>query len=160
MKIRVATHIMNRIQLRQMKAACQKVEGRCMGMHVRRAARLLTAYYDEYLGPAGIRGTQFTLLNEIYLNPSIPIGRLAERLGVDRTTLNRNLNLLERKNLIESNAGEDLRMRILLLTPEGEKALENALPLWQLAQLQVEVVLGKHLKRLIGDLRKLEKLKR
>jgi DNA-binding MarR family transcriptional regulator len=131
-----------------------------MGMHVRRAARLLGAYYDEYFGPAGISGTQFTLLNEIYLNSSIRIGRLAERLGVDRTTLNRNLNLLERKNLIVSSTGEDLRMRILSLTAEGEKSLKNALPLWILAQSRIEAVLGKHLKRLIGDLRKLEKLKR
>jgi DNA-binding MarR family transcriptional regulator len=129
-------------------------------MHVRRAARLLTAYYDEYLAPAGISGTQFTLLNEIYLNSSITIGRLAEMLGVDRTTLNRNLNLLERKKLVSSSTGEDLRMRILSLTPNGQKALKKALPHWQLAQSKVEAILGKQFKRLIGDLRKLEKLKR
>ena len=160
MEICVPTHIMSRIKVQQMRGTCQKAEDRCMGTHVRRAARLLAAHYDEYLGPAGIKGTQFTLLNEIYLNSSLAIGQLAEKLGVDRTTLNRNLNLLERKKLIVSSAGEDRRMRLLALTSEGEKALKNGLPLWQLAQSKVEAVLGKHLERLIGDLHKLEKLKR
>lgn len=130
-----------------------------MGMHVRRAARFLGTYYDEYLRPAGLKSTQFTLLNEIYLNASITIGQVAERLGVDRTTLNRNLNLLERKKFVVSVAGEDLRMRLLAVTPKGEKALKSALPLWQLAQSRVEDLFGKHLHNLIGDLRKLENLK-
>lgn len=150
---------MNRIKFQQFRETCQKVQDRCLGMHVRRGARFLAAYYDEYLGPAGISGTQFTLLNEIYLNSSITIGRLAEMLGVDRTTLNRNLNLLEHKKLIESSKGEDRRMRFIALTSEGEKALKKALPLWQLAQSRVEFLLGTSCKRLTGDLRKLEKLK-
>jgi DNA-binding MarR family transcriptional regulator len=102
---------------------------------------------------------QFTLLNEIYLHPSITIGQLAERLGIDRTTLNRNLNLLERKELVRSKSGEDLRLRTLTLTQKGKKSLKSALPIWQTAQSKVKRLLGKHLHKLLGDLRKLEKLK-
>jgi len=143
-----------------MNEICQNVEESCLGMRVRKAARLLAVHYDDYLRPADLKGTQFTLLNEIYLNPSITIGQLAERLGVDRTTLNRNLNLLERKELVMSRSGEDLRLRTLSLTPEGEKSLKIALPLWQIAQSGVEALLGRHLHKLMGELRKLENLKR
>jgi len=147
-------------KIQPMKEICKNVENRCLGMHVRKAARLLAVYYDDYLKPADLKGTQFTLLNEIYLNPSISIGQLAERLGVDRTTLNRNLNLLERKELVMSRAGEDLRLRSLTLTPKGEQSLKDALPLWQMAQSEVESLLGRHLHKLMGDLRKLDNLKR
>jgi DNA-binding MarR family transcriptional regulator len=143
-----------------MKKICQEIESHCAGSQVRRAARFLDAYYDDYLRPSGLKGTQFTLLNEIYLHPSITIGQLAERLGVDRTTLNRNLNLLERKELVMSKVGTDLRLRTLTLSPKGEQSLKNALPSWQLVQSEIERLLGKHLYKLLSDLRKLENLKR
>lgn len=131
-----------------------------MGIHIRKPARFLAVYYDDYLRPADLKSAQFTLLNVIYLKPSISIGQLAERLGVDHTTLNRNLNLLERKELVTSRVGEDLRMRTLLLTPKGEQSLKDALPLWQTAQSEVETLLGRQYHQLLADLRKLEKLRR
>jgi DNA-binding MarR family transcriptional regulator len=129
-----------------------------MGMRVRGAARVVSAYYDECLRPAGIKGTQFTLLSVVYLNPLISISRLAEKLLMDRTTLNRNLKPLERQGLIRTEAGQDLRMRTLILTREGEKVILKALPFWNIAQAGVEKRLGSRLKPLSDDLRKLERL--
>ena len=100
-----------------------------MGMRVRRSARVVGNYYDAHLKPIGLKGTQFTLLTAIYLYPSITIGQLAERLLLDRTTLNRNLKPLERQELIRSGPGEDQRTRTLELTPKGTDTLQRALPL-------------------------------
>jgi DNA-binding MarR family transcriptional regulator len=130
-----------------------------MGMRVRGAARVVSAYYDECLRPAGLKGTQFTLLTTVYLNPLISITRLAERLLMDRTTLNRNLKPLERQGLIQTEAGQDKRMRTLVLTDKGEEALQKALPLWNIAQAGVEKLLGSRLKPLSNDLRKLQRVK-
>jgi len=58
----------------------------------------------------------------------------ADILGLDRTTLNRNLKPLEGKELIRSGSGKDPRTRTLKLTKEGTKILQNALPLWLEAQ--------------------------
>ncbi len=69
-------------------------------MRVRRAARVVGNYYDVHLKPAGLKGTQFTLLNAIFLNPSIAITQLADLLLLNRTTLNRNLKPLERQGLV------------------------------------------------------------
>ena len=137
---------------------CRKVEANCMGMRVRRAARVVGNYYDLHLKSVGLKGTQFTLLNAIFLNPSIAITQLADLLLLNRTTLNRNLKPLERQGLIRTHPGEDQRTRILQLTQEGRSILKQALPLWLEAQSGVVETLGIRIQRLAADLSQLEKL--
>ena len=121
---------MEKQDLEKLKGICGKVADSCMGMRVRKAARVVANHYDKHLKPSELKGTQFTLLNTIFLNPAANIGQLADILGLDRTTLNRNLKPLERKKLIRSGSGKDPRTRTLKLTPEGTKTLQNALPYW------------------------------
>ena len=154
----VYTHIMTTNNSNPTKKMCQIAAVNCMGMQVRRASRLVSAHFDTWLKPVGLKGTQFTLLNAVFLNPQLSIGRLSEQLLIDRTTLNRNLKPLERQGLIRSEPGEDLRMRNLVLTRKGEKTLHKALPLWKAAQTGVKKLMGSRLKALSRDLRKLEGL--
>lgn len=130
----------------------------CIGMRVRRAARVVANHYDKHLKPTGLKGTQFTLLNTIFMNPAAGIGQLADILGLDRTTLNRNLKPLERNGLIRSGSGKDPRTRTLELTNEGTKILQNALPYWMEAQSGVMETLDHRIMRLMDDLSELEKL--
>jgi DNA-binding MarR family transcriptional regulator len=129
-----------------------------MGQRVRRAARVVGNYYDVHLKSAGLKGTQFTLLNAIYLNPSITITQLADLLLLNRTTLNRNLKPLERQGLVRTSPGKDQRTRVLKLTHEGKSILQRALPLWLEAQSGVVETLGMRIQRLTEDLSQLEKL--
>ena len=129
-----------------------------MGMRVRRAARVVGNYYDVHLKSVGLKGTQFTLLNAIFLNPSITITQLAELLLLNRTTLNRNLKPLERQGLVRTSPGKDQRTRVLILTQEGRSILLRALPLWVEAQSGVVETLGSRIQRLTEDLSQLEKL--
>jgi DNA-binding MarR family transcriptional regulator len=142
----------------KLKGICGKVAESCMGMRVRRAARVVANHYDKHLKPTGLKGTQFTLLNTIFMNPATNIGKLADVLGLDRTTLNRNLKPLERKGLIRSGSGKDPRTRTLKLTKEGTKILQNALPHWLEAQSGVLETVDNRIKRLMDDLSELEKL--
>jgi len=144
--------------LEKLKGICGKVVDSCMGTRVRKAARVVANHYDRHLKPAGLKGTQFTLLNTIFMNPGATIGQLADILGMDRTTLNRNLKPLEGKGLIRSGSGKDPRTRTLQLTKEGTKLLQSALPLWLDAQSGVMEVLDNRIKRLMDDLGELEKL--
>jgi len=144
----------------KLKGICGKVADSCMGMRVRRAARVVANHYDKHLKPAGLKGTQFTLLNTIFMNPSANIGKLADILGLDRTTLNRNLKPLERKGLIRSGSGKDPRTRTLALTKEGTRILQNALPYWLEAQSAAMETVDHRIKRLMDDLSELEKLAR
>jgi DNA-binding MarR family transcriptional regulator len=73
---------------------------------------------------------------------AITISRLAETMVMDRTTLTRNLKLLENKGFIKMVPGEDRRQRVALLTQNGREALGEALPLWEETQNDIVDRLG------------------
>jgi DNA-binding MarR family transcriptional regulator len=114
----------------------------CACANLRQAARAITQFYDAQLQPSGLRATQFTVLMAISLNQQITITDLAARLGMDRTTLTRNLKPLEKQGLVESDPGEDRRTRVVTLTGQGKEALKKAWPLWEKTQQQVVEALG------------------
>ena len=118
-------------------AVVNQVPATCMGLHVRRASRILTQVYDAAFRPARLVLNQFTLLVAIHLFESVPITRLAQELFTDQTTLTRNIKLLEKRGLVAIHSGEDRRIRLVSLTVEGQIALEQALPLWEQAQTEV-----------------------
>jgi DNA-binding MarR family transcriptional regulator len=112
----------------------------CAVFNLRKASRALTQFYETALRPSGLRVTQFTLMVAINLLGAITISRLAETMVMDRTTLTRNLKLLEKKEFIKIIPGEDRRERVAVLTQPGREALGKALPLWE--ETQSEIVNG------------------
>jgi DNA-binding MarR family transcriptional regulator len=126
----------NRIPQSQLTGVSQ-VPATCMGMHIRRASRIITQVYDAALRPVDLVLSQFTLLVCINLMVSVPITRLAQELHTDQTTLTRNLKLLEQRGLVAIDPGEDRRVKLVSLTVEGRSILAQALPLWEQAQAQV-----------------------
>jgi len=107
---------------------------RCACFHLRRATRAVTQLYDEALRPAGIRATQLALLTVLRDRSPVNIVELSEILGVDRTTLTRNLGPLERDGLLVIETGADRRTREVSITGDGGARLAIALPLWREAQ--------------------------
>ena len=69
----------------------------CFCLASRQAARKITRLYDLYMQGSGIRVTQFTILSQLMLRGEMQIGKLAGILGMERTTLTRNLAPLEGK---------------------------------------------------------------
>jgi DNA-binding MarR family transcriptional regulator len=115
----------------------------CVCFNLRKAARAVTQVYDDILRPTGLRATQHSLLYVIQLSGTVSVSTLAERAVMDRTTLARNLDLLEREGLVRIQAGaEDARVREVSLTPAAKKKLAAALPYWEKAQAQVTGKLG------------------
>jgi DNA-binding MarR family transcriptional regulator len=106
----------------------------CICNNLRRAARLVTNYYDKVLEPAGLRVSQATVLVVLYLAGVQTINEMAEKLELDRTTLARNLKPLAHQGLLTIAPGSDQRTRLVTLTSEGEAALLKVLPLWEQAQ--------------------------
>jgi DNA-binding MarR family transcriptional regulator len=114
----------------------------CACFNLRKVTRAVTQLYDEMLRPAGLRVTQFSLLVAVRLAGPVGVTRLAELTVMDRTTLTRNLELLQRQGLIEVTAGADRRSRIVTLTAQGNAAIAQALPFWKKAQSHVVNSLG------------------
>ena len=114
----------------------------CACANLRRAARIVTQRYDRSLQPAGIKATQFTLLQALVIAGNISQGKLGEVLGLDSTTLTRTLALLRKKGWIQTRPGQDRREVRLSLTAEGKRKYQSALRYWQSAQKQLQTALG------------------
>lgn len=115
---------------------------RCACYNLRRAARATTRLYDDFLKPAGLRTTQYSVLVAAKLQGPVTLKKLAEVTVTERTTLTRNLGVLEKKGLILIEPGRDRREREVVITRRGEEALIAAIPLWEAAQAHVEQGLG------------------
>ena len=109
----------------------------CVGLRIRMIARSITRAYDEALRPIGLKITQFTLMVVIKRGAPESISQLADILAMERTTLTRNLQLLERDGLVELGPEGYRRARMIKLTPLGETKLEEALPIWRSTQNRV-----------------------
>ena len=119
--------------------------GDCGCFNLRRAARRVTQVYDHALAPSGLKATQFTLLAVLEgaeAGEGIAMTRLAEKLGMDRTTLTRNLGVVERDGLVTVRIGNDSRSRLVVLTAAGRIAFERAAPHWAEAQAELARHIG------------------
>ena len=103
----------------------------CPCLAARRRARAITRHFDAFLRPHGLRSTQFSVLAALALRGPTVLGRLADGLGLERTTLTRSAATLERHGWIETLATDDGRERPLALTVAGRRALDAALPAWK-----------------------------
>ena len=115
----------------------------CVCTNLRKASRAVTQLYDESLQPTGLRATQYTLLVTLSLTGTISITDLARQLVMDRTTLTRNLTLIEQQGWVAIASGTDQRTRLVTLTKEGSEAVAQALPLWEEAQTRLVSELGR-----------------
>jgi DNA-binding MarR family transcriptional regulator len=90
-----------------------------------------------------VRATQFTVLVMLSLRGAMTIGELAEAIGVERTTLTRNLALIERASWVKIEPGEDdARSRIITVTDAGRATLAKAFPGWHKAQEATAAAVG------------------
>jgi DNA-binding MarR family transcriptional regulator len=110
--------------------------GSCACTDVRRVARKLTTLYDSGLAPAEITITQYSVLASIGRAGQLSHTALAEKLGMDRTTLTRNLRPLAKAQWVMVTSGEDRRQHLLQLTAAGKKKLNRSIPLWEKIQSQ------------------------
>jgi len=72
----------------------------------------------------------------------VTLTKLAEMTVTERTTLTRNLTILEKKGLIVVEPGKDRRERQVSITERGLEVLMEAIPLWEAAQEHIEQGLG------------------
>jgi DNA-binding MarR family transcriptional regulator len=119
------------------------VQTKCVCIRARRGARAITDLYDAALKPAGIKITQFSVLRNVARLQPVSISRLATEMGLDRSTLGRNLLLLRRRGLVVFSDADDMRQWSIELSDKARKLLARALPLWQSAQAKMEGALGR-----------------
>jgi len=115
----------------------------CNCFAVRSAARQVTQLYDQFLAPVGLRVTQFSVLAKLKRLGPTTINALAKEMVMDRTTLGRNVQPLERDGLVKIEASAtDGRAKVLLLTKIGEKRLQAGREAWEQAQRRFDTRFG------------------
>lgn len=121
----------------------QLVGHACLCLAVQRASRAVGRSFDEAFRPLGLTNWQFSLLAMLCRPEPFTVTRLADAMGMDRTTITSNLKPLARRGLVAVVADPgDRRVRRIALTEAGLALLVEASALWRQVNAQVEARLG------------------
>jgi DNA-binding MarR family transcriptional regulator len=125
----------------------------CVCFNLRRVTRIVTQFYDAEMRRHGIRPTQGTILLALNAKESWTMAELSDCLGLERTTLVRNLQPLQRDGLVTADGGGRGNRVELTITAKGRKQVEKFMPAWRAAQSAVVKTLGeKRWSAILSDL--------
>ena len=125
-----------------MSACVERMEKECLARQAAMTARAIGRVYAATLRPLGLQPTQVHLLGALTLYPDSGMAELSEMLVVDRSTLVRNLKLLERDGLIESTRPAGSRAKRFAVTAAGRALVASVEPLWEEAHRKLAAALG------------------
>ena len=114
----------------------------CVCFNLRWASRVMTKFFDTELRRHGIRATQSTILIALKAKESWSMADLSEALGIERTTLVRNLKPLQRDGLVTADGGGRGGRVELAITAKGRKQIEKIMPAWRAAQSAAVKTIG------------------
>ena len=120
----------------------------CAGANSRLAARRITQFFDREMAESGLTLAKLGLMAQIAAASDDTLGALAARMGLEQSTLSRNLQTLESEGLVEiANVEGDLRRRMAWLTDAGAARLEAAIPMWRKAHAKLDKLMSPGLVR-------------
>jgi DNA-binding MarR family transcriptional regulator len=112
----------------------------CACASIRRTARVVTQLYSQEMGGV-VEPAQYTLLNVLSRLPGTTQVSLGRALGMDKTTMSRNLRVMEKNSWVEPSITDDHRERGYRLTAIGKKVLTAAKPGWERAQRKLRAAI-------------------
>lgn len=121
----------------------------CICMRVRKLSGYLTRVYARYFRDAAVGVAQFSTLIVLDVQGPIHTNRIARELGLERSTLSRNLEVMERRGWVKFTGRS--RPRPVVLTASGRTVLRRALSAWKTAYQQLADVLGEDRIGSLGD---------
>jgi DNA-binding MarR family transcriptional regulator len=125
----------------------------CVCFNLRWVTRAVTQFYDAEMRRHGVRPTQGPILRALMSKDSWNMAELSDWLGMDRTTLVRNLRPLQRDGLVRVAGGGRGNRVELAITAKGRKQIKKFAPAWQSAQNAAVETLGeKRWSAILSDL--------
>lgn len=115
----------------------------CVCFNLRWVTRTVTQFFDAEIRRHGIRPTQTPILAALQARGGLGMAELSDWLGMERTTLVRNLRPLQRDGLVRVTGRERGGRVEVGITDKGRKALAKTLPAWRAAQEKVVRTLGR-----------------
>ena len=114
----------------------------CLCHEFRKTARVVINFYDDALKNADLKSNQFLILVAVAYMKSTNFKTLAEFLGIDQSTLARNLVTVEKQGFVTVKPGKNRREKIITLSRKGRQKLVSTFPLWQKAQASLVEGIG------------------
>ena len=115
----------------------------CVCFNLRWVTRAVTRFFDKEVRRLGVRPTQTPILGALQAKDGWSMAELSEWLGMERTTLVRNLRPLQREGLVQTNGGGRGGRVELAITEKGRVILAKTVPAWRAAQDKVVAILGR-----------------
>ena len=112
----------------------------CYCTNLRRSANAMSEFYDSALKEAELTISQYYLLVNLSRLGKANITHWSEQVGLDRSTMVRNIKPLQSRGLIEGTEGHG---KTFALSEKGRHALDTATVIWQQMQEKMEQFLGK-----------------
>ncbi|MDD2717677.1 MAG: MarR family winged helix-turn-helix transcriptional regulator [Candidatus Wallbacteria bacterium] len=110
----------------------QKIQCACTNLKM--AARVVGRAYDKALAVAGLNSTQYAILINVSRYQPIPQMRLTEHLDLERTTLYRAVDILEKKGYLKTTPTGEGMAKVIELSPQGEDITARAMHEWETLQ--------------------------
>ena len=126
------------------RQAVDLIVAECLATRTLLLNRTISGLYNEALRPLGLTTAQLTLLVIVAKRGPVSPGEVAKRLNMDKSTLSRNVRLMEDHGWlsVSPDQGQSGRSQSLTIESKGRKLIEKALPLWQGAQERARELLG------------------
>jgi DNA-binding MarR family transcriptional regulator len=114
----------------------------CTNLKLRQLSRVVTRHYDSYVAATGLKNTQYSLLSHALMLAPVRPSELALRMGLQPSTVTRNLRPLVLQGLLRLGPGDDARSRLIEVTAAGRAKRAEAKLAWKQAQLALNARLG------------------
>jgi DNA-binding MarR family transcriptional regulator len=114
----------------------------CLGVRISRLHRLVARRFEHALRPVGLTLPQLEVLAVLMLRGSVKPAAVADALAVERSTISRNLSVLEAKGWVTLETSPSGRAMSAAITDEGVDMLAAAKEAWAEAQAHVVDLVG------------------
>ena len=106
----------------------------CICISLRKAANHISKLYDHELSALDIKITQYSTLKNIQDLGNPTVHELSRKLDLERTTVLRNLDKLKKIDLISYKKNDVNKIKVISLTVNGTKKLNDAEVIWEKSQ--------------------------
>jgi DNA-binding MarR family transcriptional regulator len=115
----------------------------CSNFKLRQLTRSVSRHYDAVMSAGcGLKASQYSLLSHVVALSPVRPADLAARMGLEPSTLTRNLQPLVAQGWVLLGPGDDGRSRRVHITDSGRAKRSEAQRIWKQAQLAFNAKLG------------------
>ncbi|WP_041257937.1 MarR family winged helix-turn-helix transcriptional regulator [Fibrella aestuarina] len=109
----------------------------CIAGRMRMLTRLVTNLYNEAFAQEAVTFAQASLLMYIFPQPGVRQTTLAKQLQIEKSAMNRDVQLLQRNGWLTDNIRQGL-----FLTDEGRQLAKRCHKIWKVLNEEVRTQLG------------------